>query len=182
MSCRVIQVMRDLLLHLVILRGESHPIAAAQAPQSKKNVTKRSAALVTETQQNIPQKGLDSCLSVLLSSLQKTDLLLVDAAIINRMSSLLAFDYAGIAARVRGVSDAQKLIDLIDLLTNNESFISHCGPDATRTAAYLASEIFARVPVLPRSLSGCFNRPHRLDWDLLEVSLCILRASFDLHA
>ncbi|KIL56379.1 hypothetical protein M378DRAFT_523810 [Amanita muscaria Koide BX008] len=128
MPCRVIQVMRDLLLHLVILRGESHPIAAAQAPQSNENVIERSAALVTETQQNIPHKGLDSCLSVLLSSLQKTDLLLVDAAIINRMSSLLAFDYAEIAARVRSVSDAQKLIDLIDLPLRSRCSMQGCLP------------------------------------------------------
>ncbi|KIL57834.1 hypothetical protein M378DRAFT_15982 [Amanita muscaria Koide BX008] len=67
------------------------------------------------------------------------------------MSSLLAFDYAETAARVRSISDAQKLIDIIGLLANNESFVSKYGPDAARKVAFLGSEIFARVPFLPRS-------------------------------
>ncbi|KIL57820.1 hypothetical protein M378DRAFT_359564 [Amanita muscaria Koide BX008] len=118
-SCRVTQVMRDLLLHLVILQGRSHTITAAQALESNMNetVTEWSPALVTEAQQNIPEKDLDSCLSVLLSCLRKTDLVMVvDGAIIDRMFSLLAFDYAETVARVQTISDAQKLIDLIDLV------------------------------------------------------------------
>ncbi|KIL60410.1 hypothetical protein M378DRAFT_168146 [Amanita muscaria Koide BX008] len=74
------------------------------------------------------------------------------------MSSLLAFDYAETAARVRSISDAQKLIDLIVLLNNNECFLSQCGPDAARKAAHLASNIFAKVPILPLSF---LNRPAR---------------------
>ncbi|KIL60406.1 hypothetical protein M378DRAFT_168138 [Amanita muscaria Koide BX008] len=73
------------------------------------------------------------------------------------MSSLLAFDYAETAARVRSVSDAQQLINLIDLVINTESFLSQCGPDAARKAAHLASNIFARVPILPPS--AFLNRP-----------------------
>ncbi|KAM6499598.1 hypothetical protein JOM56_005106 [Amanita muscaria] len=70
------------------------------------------------------------------------------------MSSLLAFDAAETAARVRSVTDAQKLIDIIDSLTNNESLLSHCSQrgHAARKACLLVSEIFARVPVLPQSL------------------------------
>ncbi|KAM6499193.1 hypothetical protein JOM56_004701 [Amanita muscaria] len=134
--CHDIQVMRDLLLHLVIYQGRSHPTTAAQAPESNMNETviERSSALMTEAQQNIP---LDRCLSVLLSCHG----FVVDGAIIDRMSSLLAFDYAETAARVRSISDVQKLIDIVGLLANNESFVSKCGLDAARKVAFLGSQI-----------------------------------------
>ncbi|KIL54020.1 hypothetical protein M378DRAFT_19286 [Amanita muscaria Koide BX008] len=149
-SCRVTQVMRDLLLHLVILQGKSHIITAAQAPESNMNeaVTECGPALVTEAQQSIREKDLDSCLSALLLD----SVMVVDRAMIDRMFSLLAFDYAETVARVRTLSDAQKLIDLIDLLTNHESFLSQCGRDAARKAAHLASKLFAKTPLLPQSL------------------------------
>ncbi|KIL60394.1 hypothetical protein M378DRAFT_168125 [Amanita muscaria Koide BX008] len=116
---------------------------------------------VTGAKQNIPEADLNSCLSALLSCLQKTNsIMVVDGAIIHHMFSLLAFDHAETAAtKVRSISDAQKLIDLIDLLMNNEAFLSHCGPEAARKAARLASNIFARVPILP--LSAFQNRPAR---------------------
>ncbi|KIL60401.1 hypothetical protein M378DRAFT_920186 [Amanita muscaria Koide BX008] len=85
--------------------------------------------------------------------------MVIDGSIIDHMSSLLAFDYAETAARVRSVSDAQKLIDLIDLLNNNESFLSQCGPDAARKAVHLASNIYARVPILP--LPPSLHKPAR---------------------
>ncbi|KAM6499341.1 hypothetical protein JOM56_004849 [Amanita muscaria] len=160
--CRVTQVMRDLLLHLVLLQGKSHHIAATFVPESNMNetVTRRISTPVTEATQNIPETDLDSCLSALLSYHQQTNTtMVVNGAIIDRMSSLLAFDCAKIAARVRSISDAQQLIDLIDLLTDNECFLSQCGPNATRRAAYLASNVFARVPILPRS--PFLNRPAR---------------------
>ncbi|KIL56801.1 hypothetical protein M378DRAFT_437935 [Amanita muscaria Koide BX008] len=72
--------------------------------------------------------------------------------VIERMSSLLAFDYAETVARVRSVVEAQKLIDIIDLLIHNQTFLSHCGGDAACKAALLASEIYSRVPLLPRSV------------------------------
>ncbi|KAM6499339.1 hypothetical protein JOM56_004847 [Amanita muscaria] len=152
-SCRVTQVMRELLLHLVILQGKLHPITVVQAREPNMNET--------EAQRNIPVKDLGSCLSVLLSCLQKMDsVMVVDRATTDHMFSLLAFDYAETAARVRSVPDAQKLIDLIDLLTNNESFLSQCSRrDAGCNAARLASEIFARVPLLPQSL--VLNKPGR---------------------
>ncbi|KAM6493233.1 hypothetical protein JOM56_011367 [Amanita muscaria] len=82
---------------------------------------------------------------------------------IQRMSSLLVFDHAETMARVRSVADAQKLVDLIDLLINNETFLSQCGRDAARKAALLASDIYARVPLLPRSVF--FNGPtQQCDW------------------
>ncbi|KAM6499313.1 hypothetical protein JOM56_004821 [Amanita muscaria] len=159
MPCRVTQLMRDLLLHLVVLQGKSQHIFATHVPESNMNetVTGWISGPVPESMQVIPETDLDSCLSVLLSSLQETNLtLVVDGAIIHHMSSLLAFDYAKTAARVRSVSDAQKLIHLIVLLNNNESFLRQCGPDAARKAAHLASKIYARVPILPLSL---LNRP-----------------------
>ncbi|KIL67189.1 hypothetical protein M378DRAFT_296448 [Amanita muscaria Koide BX008] len=180
-SCRVTQVMRDLLLHLVFLQRKSHPITAAHALESNMNeiVTEWDPALVTEIQKDIPEKGLDCCLAVLLSCLQKTDsVMVVNREIIDRMSSLLAFDYAETVARVRTVSDAQKLIDLIDLLTNNECFLSQCGRDAACKAVRLASEIFSRVPHLPPSLF--LNKPGRYIQipmsKSFEVSLCIFCA------
>ncbi|KAM6499237.1 hypothetical protein JOM56_004745 [Amanita muscaria] len=118
--CRVIQVMRDLLMHLVFLQRKSHPITVAQAPKSsmKEVITKWSRALVTEAPQTIPKNDLDSCLSALLSCLQTMDAVMVvnSREIIDRMLSLLVFDCSEIVARVRTVSDAQTLIDLIDLV------------------------------------------------------------------
>ncbi|KIL57328.1 hypothetical protein M378DRAFT_395817 [Amanita muscaria Koide BX008] len=146
--------MRDLLLQLVVLQRNSRNIATIQAPESARNgtVTERNPAPVTKARENIPENDLDGCLSVLLSCLRgKNSVLAVNAAILDYMSSLLSFDCAETAARVRSVSDAQNLIDFIDLLTNNESFLDLFGPDARCKAAYLASEIFARVPVIPWS-------------------------------
>ncbi|KAM6499321.1 hypothetical protein JOM56_004829 [Amanita muscaria] len=158
-SCHATQVMRNLLLQLVILQGKPHYIAA-QAPEStmKETVTEWSPALVTEAQQNIREKDLDSCLSVFLSCLQRMNsVLTVNPTVIDYMSSLLVFDCAETVARVRCISDAQNVIDIIDLLTNNESFTTRCGPQAARKAAHLASAIFARVPLLQRSLF--LNKP-----------------------
>ncbi|KIL70928.1 hypothetical protein M378DRAFT_155877 [Amanita muscaria Koide BX008] len=116
-------------------------------------VTEQSPTLVTEIGQNILENDLDRCLYVLLSRLQKTNsVLAIDTVITECMSSLLVFDSSETVARVRSVTDAQKLIDIIDLLTNNQTFLSQCGRDAARKAALLASEIYARVPLLPRSL------------------------------
>ncbi|KIL67193.1 hypothetical protein M378DRAFT_159579 [Amanita muscaria Koide BX008] len=175
--CRVIQVMRDLLMHLVFMQRKSHSITVVEAPKS--NMKGISRAPVTEAQQTIPENDLDSCLSALLACLRKMDSEMVvnSGEIIDRMLSLLVFDYTGIVARVRTVSDAQKLIDLIDLLTNNEYILSQCNPDAVRKAVGLASEIFARVPLLPQALflnkPGGYNR-HSNYGSLFEVSLCIL--------
>ncbi|KIL63711.1 hypothetical protein M378DRAFT_164138 [Amanita muscaria Koide BX008] len=140
--CNVTQVMRDLQVHLVILQRSSHDIAAAPAPEPNNDeiVTEWSP----EAMQNTPEKDLDWYLSGLLSQacLQKTNTLLaVDKVMIERMSSLLA-DPAETAARVRSVTDAQKLIDIVD----------SCGRDAARKAYLLASEICTRVPVFPQSV------------------------------
>ncbi|KIL58616.1 hypothetical protein M378DRAFT_310697 [Amanita muscaria Koide BX008] len=154
--------MRELLLITVLFQERFDYIAATHTPESNMNetVTGWISAPVTEATQNIPGTDLDSCLSALLSCLQKTNsIMVVDGAIIDRVSSLLAFDYAETAARVRSVSDAQKLIDLIDLLNNNESFLSQCSPDAICKTAHLASKLYARVPILP--LSPFLNRPAR---------------------
>ncbi|KAM6491620.1 hypothetical protein JOM56_013012 [Amanita muscaria] len=171
--CRVTQTMRDLLLTLRILQSKADPIAPAQAPKSniKETVTKWIRVLVTKARNIKAKKNLDSCLSLLLS-LQKSSPMMVDTATITCMFSLLAF-HSETARRVRSVSDAQKLIDLVELLVNDRSFLNKCGPDAARKAAHLASEIFARVPLLPRSF---WNGPLRLYNSNVEVSLCILCA------
>ncbi|KAM6499305.1 hypothetical protein JOM56_004813 [Amanita muscaria] len=167
--CRVTQVIRDILLHLVLLQGKSH---ATHMPESNTNETV-TGWISVQVAQNVPETDLDSCLSALLFCLKKTNsTMVVDGAIVDHMSSLLAFDHAETAARVRSVSDAQKLINLIDLVINTESFLSQCGPDAARKAAHLASNIFARVPILPPS--AFLNRPachSTFLGDTLEVSL-----------
>ncbi|KIL61772.1 hypothetical protein M378DRAFT_821196 [Amanita muscaria Koide BX008] len=182
--CYVTQAMRDLLLQLAVLQRDSHPITAAEVPLSVTNatVTETSALLVKEARQNVVENDLDSCLSLLLSCLPKTNsVLVVDAAIIDHMTSLLAFDYTEVAAGVRSVSNAQRMIDVIGLLTNNETFLSQCGADAARKAAYLASEIFNRMPLLPCS---ALNKPTCLSEAsvrfVIEVSphaLCIVLPS-----
>ncbi|KAM6499425.1 hypothetical protein JOM56_004933 [Amanita muscaria] len=159
--CYVTQIMRDLLLQLVVLQRNSHPIAAgAEVPMS--TVTKTSALQVTEVRQNILENNLDRCLSLLLSCLPKTNsVFVIDAAIIDHMTSLLAFDYTEVAARVRSMSNAQRLIDVIGSI-----FLSQCGADAVRKAAYLASEIFRRVPLSPWfALNGpiCFRPGYVLE-------------------
>ncbi|KIL57826.1 hypothetical protein M378DRAFT_15979 [Amanita muscaria Koide BX008] len=155
----------------------SHPTTAAQAPESNMNETviERSSALMTEAQQNIP---LDRCLSVLLSCHG----FVVDGAIIDRMSSLLAFDYAETAARVRSISDVQKLINIIGLLANNESFVSKCGLDAARKVAFLGSQISQddaplryessalELAVISRILDHNYVLPHESVHEWLERS------------
>ncbi|KAM6499282.1 hypothetical protein JOM56_004790 [Amanita muscaria] len=160
--CPVTQVMRELLLCLVLLQGKSYQVAATHVPESNMNetVTGLISAPVTEAMQNILETDLDRRLSALLSCLQKTNSkVVVDGAIIDHMAFLLAFNHAETAARIQSISDAQKLIDLIDLLTNNKSFLGQCGPDAARKAVHLASNIFARVPILP--MSPFLNKPAR---------------------
>ncbi|KAM6499298.1 hypothetical protein JOM56_004806 [Amanita muscaria] len=129
--CRVTQVMRDLLLLPVFLQRLSDRTAATHVPESNmdETVTGRISAPVTEATQNILETDLDSCLSALLSCLQKMNsTMVVDGAIIHHMSSLLAFDYAETVARVRSVSDAQKLIDLIALPVWSRCSTQSCSP------------------------------------------------------
>ncbi|KIL59236.1 hypothetical protein M378DRAFT_1013702 [Amanita muscaria Koide BX008] len=174
--CRFSQVMRELLLHLAILQGHAHRIAAFRVLGSNMNetITERSTALATDAMSNIPENDLDRCpISVFFSCLPKSNSmesmvsLAVDTVIIERMSSLLAFDDAETVPRVRSVADAQKLIDIIDLLIHNQMFLNHCGPDAARKAALLAADVYARVPLLPRSV--LLNGPtQQCDW-LLEL-------------
>ena len=75
--------MRELLLHLAILQGNHH-IATAQEPESNINetVTERSPTLVTEAGKNKSENDLDTCLSVLLSCLQKTNSAVCDKGVI----------------------------------------------------------------------------------------------------
>ncbi|KIL61738.1 hypothetical protein M378DRAFT_820090 [Amanita muscaria Koide BX008] len=56
------------------------------------------------------------------------DSVMVDRAINDHMFALLAFDYAETVARIRTVSDAQKLIDLIDLPVRSRCSVQGCSP------------------------------------------------------
>lgn len=82
--CYVTQTMRELLLHLVILQGKSQPIADARALESPvdEEVTGWSSSLMTEDRQNIPEKGLDSCLSALLSYLEEMNPVVCDKGVV----------------------------------------------------------------------------------------------------
>ncbi|KAM6499257.1 hypothetical protein JOM56_004765 [Amanita muscaria] len=139
--------------NLVLVRGNSHRQATSEAPWSIPStpVGKWSPFILTE--KTVPERTLDSCLSSLFSHLQNMDsTLAVSATIINLIPHLLTFNHAEVASKVDSVSDAQKLIDLIDLVTNTASLLSQYGTNVARKAVYLASEIFRQTPVLPQSL------------------------------
>ena len=73
--CGFSQVMRELLLHLMILQRNPHHSAAIRVLDSNMNetVTEQSPTLVTEAGQDMFENDLDRCLYALLSSLQETD-------------------------------------------------------------------------------------------------------------
>jgi hypothetical protein len=72
--------MRNLLVQLVILQRNSQPVAVAEVPVSTKNetVTDTSALLVIEAKKNKLDNDLDSCFSLLLSCLPKTNSVVSD--------------------------------------------------------------------------------------------------------
>ncbi|KAM6494653.1 hypothetical protein JOM56_009276 [Amanita muscaria] len=84
---------------------------------------------------------------------------------IGLMCSLLIFDYVEIAMKIRSISDAQVLMDVIDYLINNEDFLRRHSTAIARRLALLALEIYARVPVFPRSLFRPGDLSQRLIYD-----------------
>ncbi|KIL55993.1 hypothetical protein M378DRAFT_549031 [Amanita muscaria Koide BX008] len=73
--------------------------------------------------------------------------------VINLMGAVLRFDCSETVMRVRSLSDAQKLVDLLDYVIHAKNALH---PDAMRKARLLALNIFARVPIVP--LSYFLNR------------------------
>ncbi|KAM6502603.1 hypothetical protein JOM56_002580 [Amanita muscaria] len=72
---------------------------------------------------------------------------------VNHIYSILHFNCAEVVAKVRSISDAQRLIDLLVHLVDEKCMLSQYKPDATSKAAQLVLRIFDMIPVLPRSLN-----------------------------
>ncbi|KIL60165.1 hypothetical protein M378DRAFT_953394 [Amanita muscaria Koide BX008] len=150
--------MRDLLLHLAIRLGASDPdpnsaLTAEFRSGGTEEMLNLTPSIQTEIEANMHNKDLNACLSSLLPRLRMRKLCIsLDTDTIQLTCSLLRFDHAETAMRLRSVSDAQNLVDLIDELINNKHSSSCSGYGIETSAVYLALEICARVPVLPRSL------------------------------
>ncbi|KAM6496292.1 hypothetical protein JOM56_008998 [Amanita muscaria] len=154
-TCTVFQIMRDFLSHLTIMQGTCHPVTSNQLVELYLNESdvNRSNERLIEAGQNVHEDDLVGCVYSLLSQLRKAKLEpSVNTTTINLICSLLCFDYAEIAKRVNSIADAQVLMDFIDSLTNDDYFLNKCGPDTACKLVRLAMEIYARVPVLPRSV------------------------------
>ncbi|KAM6496427.1 hypothetical protein JOM56_009133 [Amanita muscaria] len=130
-ECFAFYTMRCLLLRLAILQGFSHATA-----ESAEQYASSTLLTLTVTERNIFQTDLDYSLSSLLTWLRNSKS--VESSLttptIDLVRSVLCFDYAEIAAKVLSVADAQELVDIIDRATR------------------LALKLFAKAPVLPRSL------------------------------
>ncbi|KAM6491083.1 hypothetical protein JOM56_013322 [Amanita muscaria] len=105
-----------------------------------------------EERQDIPQLGLDTCLSLLLAELRSVEShLSLNADTIGLVRALIRFDPTETAMKVRSMTDAQNLTELIFCLNKKECFTSWFGA-AAHNATRLALTIYGRIPVLPRSL------------------------------
>ncbi|KAM6492943.1 hypothetical protein JOM56_011077, partial [Amanita muscaria] len=132
----------DLLLHLGWFRG---------AVQLQEQVYIGIRPLTaSEERQRIPELDLDACLSLLFANLSAVELPLKEDTI-GLMRALVRFDPTETATKVRALTDAQNLVDLICYLNKKECFKSWFGP-AAHNATRLALEICGRVPLLPQSL------------------------------
>ncbi|KAM6491224.1 hypothetical protein JOM56_013463 [Amanita muscaria] len=67
------------------------------------------------------------------------------------MRALVCFDPAETAMKIRSITDAENLVELIFCLNKNQCFKSWFGV-AADNATRLALALYGRVPVLPRSL------------------------------
>ncbi|KAM6496312.1 hypothetical protein JOM56_009018 [Amanita muscaria] len=171
-TCTVFQIMRDLLLHLVIMQGTCPPVTSSiQTVQlcSNESDVNRSIDRLVKAEENGHENDLVGCIHSLLTQLRKTKLEPLASTTINLVCSLRSLDYAEIVKRVHSVADAQILMDFIDSLTNDEYFLSQCGPDTACNVASLALEIHARVPVLPRSLFSNRDSCPGHDWDCSAI-------------
>ncbi|KIL55773.1 hypothetical protein M378DRAFT_569210 [Amanita muscaria Koide BX008] len=166
-ECTGFDIMRHLLLHLAFLLGASDHVlnsalmAESHADGSEEMHSSVMPSILTKTDTNALEKHLNACLSSLLPRLRRRKLgISLDTDTIQLVCSLLCFDHAEIAMKLRSILDAQNLMDVID-----EYFCSDYSPDISCKAVHLALEIYARVPVLPRSL---FSRgtvgPHNVVW------------------
>ncbi|KAM6503522.1 hypothetical protein JOM56_000465 [Amanita muscaria] len=138
-ECWTFFMIDDLALHLALFRGEIQS-------QEPKYVGIRPLTAM-EAKQRIPQFDLDVCLSLLLASLRGVQV----NDIIGLMRALVLFDPIETAMKIRLITDAQNIIDLIFCLNKNKCFESWFGA-AAHHATRLAVAIYGRVPLLPRPL------------------------------
>ncbi|KIL61224.1 hypothetical protein M378DRAFT_167209 [Amanita muscaria Koide BX008] len=158
-TCTGFHTMRDLLLHLAFLLGASDRVldstlmAESHADGSEEIHCSVVPSILTKTDTNVLENDLNACLSSLLPRLRGRKLgISLGTDTIQLVCSLLRFDHAEIAMRLRSISDAQNVVDLIDELINNTYLCSDYAADISCNAVHLTLDIFARVPVLPRSL------------------------------
>ncbi|KIL61644.1 hypothetical protein M378DRAFT_166589 [Amanita muscaria Koide BX008] len=103
-ECWTFYMIDDLLLHLKLLRGK----AQSQKP---KYVGLRPLTAIEE-RQSIPQLDLDACLSLLLANLRGVEVLL-NVRTIGLMRALVRFDATETAMKIRSMTDAENLVELI---------------------------------------------------------------------
>ncbi|KIL60746.1 hypothetical protein M378DRAFT_906077 [Amanita muscaria Koide BX008] len=151
-------------------------MAESHADGSEEMHSSAMPSILTKTDTNALEKDLNACLSSLLPRLRRRKLgISLGTDTIQLACSLLRFDRAEIAMKLRSILDAQSLMDIID-----KYFCSDYTPGISRSAVRLALEIYARVPVLPRSLfaKGTVG-PHHHIWPTsrslseTEVSTCL---------
>ncbi|KAM6493171.1 hypothetical protein JOM56_011305 [Amanita muscaria] len=141
-QCWTFYMIDGLLLHLAWFRGTTQL-------QEAKYVGIRPLTAMEE-KESIPQLDLDACLSLLLANLRGIELSL-NIEMISLMRALVRFNPAETAMKIRMITDAQNLIELIFCLNKNECFTSWFGAVADN-ATRLAVAIYGRVPLLPLSL------------------------------
>ncbi|KIL58953.1 hypothetical protein M378DRAFT_169930 [Amanita muscaria Koide BX008] len=154
-ECTPFHLLRE-LLHLGLHLGFDPDPTFVGAVWAR-NLRKRKGVIspiTDKTAKNKNDKDLDSILLSLFARLPET---LQDwspnRGIIDLMSAVLSFDCAETVMRVRSLSDAHKLVDLLDYVIHAENALR---PDARLKASLLALKVFARVPIVP--LSHFLNR------------------------
>ncbi|KAM6502752.1 hypothetical protein JOM56_002729 [Amanita muscaria] len=148
-KCPVFNVIRPLLLHFAIHRCIDAAPDEVKVPVTKGNRTGDVPSFKPEAMQNPLGNDLDSSLSSLLTHLQETKPgLLPSTTIINHTYSILGFDCAETAVKVRSMSDAQRLVDFLVY----KSILGQYNSDGMSKAARLVLNIFLWVPILPRLL------------------------------
>ncbi|KIL54588.1 hypothetical protein M378DRAFT_174158 [Amanita muscaria Koide BX008] len=142
-ECWTFYMIDDLLLHLTMLRG------TAQSHEPKYVGLRPLTAI--EERKSIPQLDLDACLSLLLANLRGVESQVsLNVHTIGLMHALVRFDPTETAMKIRSMTDAENLVELIFCLNKNQCFNS-CSGAAAHNATRLAVAIYGRVPVLPRS-------------------------------
>ncbi|KAM6496468.1 hypothetical protein JOM56_009174 [Amanita muscaria] len=149
-QCSAFHLLRE-LLHLGLHLGFD-PGAASGGEVLVRNLRNRRSvisSITTKTEKNMNDNDLDSILMSLFARLPETlEIWSPNKGVINLMSAVLRFDCAETVMRVRSLSDAQKLVDLLDYVIHANNALD---PDARRKASLLAFQIFARVPIIPLS-------------------------------